>query len=144
MKSFHIRAGVITLTGLLLTSSALADVYVIVNANNPLASITPDEIDRVFLKKTKRFENGLNAEPIMLTEGTRQRASFNKHILGRDEQQLKYYWSRKMFSGGDRPPPAVASEADVVAVVAEKPGGIGYVTTRPKDTRVKVVFQVKE
>ncbi len=135
----------LSIAGLLLSvSMAGADVLVIVNSSNSLQSMTLDDINRIFLKKTKRFENGVNAEPIALAEGTKQRAAFNQKILQRDEQQLKYYWSRKMFSGGDRPPPTVASESDVITVVAEKPGGIGYVTAPPKDSRVKVVFQTKD
>lgn len=135
----------LSFAGLLFSvSMAEADVLVIVNSSNSLQSMTLDDINRIFLKKTKRFENGVNAEPIALAEGTKQRTEFNQKVLQRDEQQLKYYWSRKMFSGGDRPPPAVASESDVITVVAEKPGGIGYVTTPPKDSRVKVVFQTKD
>lgn len=135
----------LVIAGLLLSVSSVgADVLVIVNSSNSLQTLTLDDINRIFLKKTKRFENGVNAEPIALAEGTKQRDTFNQKILQRDEQQLKYYWSRKMFSGGDRPPPAVASENDVITVVAEKPGGIGYVTTPPKDNRVKVVFQIKD
>lgn len=135
----------LSIAGLLLSvSMAGADVLVIVNSSNSLQSMTLDDINRIFLKKTKRFENGVNAEPIALAEGTKQRTEFNQKILQRDEQQLKYYWSRKMFSGGDRPPPIVASESDVITVVAEKPGGIGYVTAPPKDSRVKVVFQTKD
>lgn len=144
MNRFNLKACIFALSGLLGASAATADVFIIVNASNSLTSISTEEIDRVFLKKTKRFENGVTAEPIMQPEGSRQRALFNKKILDRDEQQLKYYWSRKMFSGGDRPPPSAATEADVITVVAEKPGAIGYVTTRPKDARVKVVFQIKE
>lgn len=132
------------LSATLTVSVAWADVYVIVNSSNAMQTITVDEINRIFLKKTKRFDNGSNAEPIAQAEGSKPRAAFNQKILQRDEQQLKYYWSRKMFSGGDRPPPAVNSEADVITVVAEKPGGIGYVTVPPKDSRVKVVFQIKD
>jgi ABC-type phosphate transport system substrate-binding protein len=144
MKSLKSKLCLV-IAGLLFSVSwAGADVLVIVNSSNTLQTLTLDDINRIFLKKTKRFENGVNAEPIALAEGTKQRNAFNQKILQRDEQQLKYYWSRKMFSGGDRPPPTVASENDVITVVAEKPGGIGYVTTPPKDSRVKVVFQIKD
>ena len=134
----------IVAVGLLLSSQARSDVYVIVNAENSLNNITAEGVERIFLKKAKRFENDLNAEPIALAEGSKQRTSFNKLVLQRDEQQLKYYWSRKMFSGGDRPPGMVNSEAEVVALVAQKQEAIGYVTTRPTDAHVKVVLQLKE
>lgn len=144
MKCLSANVCLIAASVLLHASAVRADVFVIVNSGNALPSMSSDEINRVFLKKTRRFENGVNAEPIALTEGSTQRAKFNQKVLQRDEQQLKYYWSRKMFSGGDRPPPTVNSEAEVIAVVAEKNGGIGYLTSVPKDNRVKIVFTIKE
>lgn len=144
MKSLKSKFCLTIAAVLLSVSWAWADVYVIVNSSNSLQAMTLDELNRIFLKKTKRFENGVNAEPIAHVEGSKPRTAFNQKILQRDEQQLKYYWSRKMFSGGDRPPSTVNSEADVITVVAEKVGAIGYVTSPPKDSRVKVVFQIKD
>lgn len=131
-------------TVLLVATPVLADLFVIINSSNSVEALTIDQINRVYLKKAKRFDNGVNAEPYALAEGSRQRGLFNLKVLQRDEQQLKYYWSRKMFSGGDRPPPVLGSEADVIAMVAEKPGGIAYVTAAPKDARVKVVLKIRD
>lgn len=144
MKPIKRQTCVLLLGLLCCPLAAWADIYVIVNSANSLQTMSVDDINRIFLKKAKRFDNGENAEPLALAEGSKQRAAFNQKILQRDEQQLKYYWSRKMFSGGDRPPLAVNSENDVIALVAEKNGAIGYVSTKPKDERVKVVFQLKE
>ncbi len=121
-----------------------ADLYVIINRDNAIEALSADQAERIFLLKSKRFENGNAAEPVNQPEGSRARNLFNSKVLKRNEQQLKYYWSRKMFSGSDKPPQALASDADVEAFVAGKAGGIGYVTTAPVNERVKIVMTLKE
>ncbi len=121
-----------------------ADLYIVVNKVNSQNSVTVDQVERIFLLKTKRFENGDSADPVNQPEGSRARNRFNTQLLRRNEQQLKYYWSRKMFSGSDKPPQALATDADVEAFVAGKPGGIGYLTVPPQNERVKTVLTVKE
>ena len=98
--------------GLLLCSlAAQADLYVIVNAENPATAMTAEQIERLFLMKAKRFDNGDAAEPVNQAEASKPREKFNAHVLKRSIQQLKYYWSRKMFSGSDKPPPVVGGDA---------------------------------
>ena len=120
----------------------LAELYIIVNSANTIESVTADQVSRIFLQKTKRFENGLTTEPIAQAEGTKPRQVFNEKILQRNEQQLKYYWSRKMFSGGDRPPATAADDAAVLTRIAEKPGAIGYVGKKPTSTKIKIVLTI--
>jgi ABC-type phosphate transport system substrate-binding protein len=119
------------------------ELYVIVNANNSLDSLSADQLERLFLLKTKRFENGESAEPVNQSEGSKARELFNEKVLQRNEQQLKYYWSRKMFSGSDKPPPIAVSNSDTETFVSEHPGGVGYLTRQPQSDQVKVVLTVK-
>ena len=123
--------------------ATLADVYVIVNAGNSTKSMNADQVERIFLGKTKRFENGDGAEPVNQKDGSEARNVFNDKILRRSDQQLKYYWARKMFSGGDKPPPVVYNGEDVEDFVAGRPGGIGYLLRPPTLKDVKVVLRVK-
>ena len=127
----------------LLVQAAHADLFVIVNNQNSTAALSAVQIERIFLLKAKRFESGEPAAPVNQDEKSAVRSAFNEKVMGRDEAQLKYYWSRKMFSGGDKPPPVLRSDAEVVSFVAENAGGIGYLATAPKDERVKVVLHVK-
>lgn len=121
-----------------------ADLYVIVNARNNTVSLNVDQTCRIFLQKTKRFENDLIAEPVAQEQGMPAREMFNHLVLDRNEQQLKYYWSRKMFSGGDRPPAAVADNAAVITAVAGNQGAIGYINVKPNNPNVKVVMTLQD
>lgn len=135
---------IIMISLLWLPTAGWSDVHVIVNAGNSTGNLSADQVERIFLLKTKRFDNGDSAEPVNQPEGSKARNRFNSQVLKRNEQQLKYYWSRKMFSGSDKPPPALVNDAEVEAFVAGKPGGVGYVLEPPKDARVKVVLTIKD
>lgn len=143
MRKVYVSLLLILLSGLLV-GVAQAELFVVVNVDNSAKTMSPEQIERLFLLKSKRFENGDAAEPVNQTESAAVREKFNSKVLGRDEAQLKYYWSRKMFSGGDRPPPIVGGDADVEEFVAEHPGGIGYMAVAPKDARVKVVLKLPD
>lgn len=129
---------------LLMPALARADLYVIVNKANAIESINTDQLERVYMMKARRFENGVTAEPVSHAEGSKPRETFNKKVLGRTEQQLRYYWSRRMFAGGERPPPSAVNDAEIESFVASREGGIGYLTVAPKDERVKTVMVVKD
>lgn len=126
-----------------LPASALADLYIVVNADNSIDALSVDQVERIFMLKTRRFENDVNIEPLAQPEGSRARDIFNSKVLKRNEQQLKYYWSRKMFSGGDRPPPIASGDSEIIEIIADKPGGIGYMLKPPKNEKVKVVLTIK-
>lgn len=131
--------------GLLCCSlTAQADLFVIVHAENPVTAMTADQIERLFLMKAKRFDGGDAAEPVNQAEASKARATFNAKVLKRNEQQLKYYWSRKMFSGSDKPPPIVGGDAEVEAFVAANKGGIGYLGVAPTHAAVKTVLRLKD
>ena len=144
MKILRWQPIVLLLLTLGLSRAVLADVYIIVNVDNASTALSPEQVERIFMLKAKRFDNGDGAEPVSQYETARVRTQFNEKILGRNEQQLKYYWSRKMFSGGDRPPTVVGTDVDVEDFVAENTGGIGYLSVKPTDKRVKTVLVIKE
>jgi len=129
---------------LCLVTTARADLFVIVHAGNPAADMTKDQVERLFMMKTKRFDNGDPAEPVSQPESSPVREKFNDKVLQRNEQQLKYSWSRKMFAGGDKPPPVVGADSEVESFVAANKGGIGYLGVAPKGDNVKVVLRLKD
>jgi len=125
------------------SAQSQVELYVIVNAQNSVSALTVEQVERLFMLKTKRFENGDSAAPVNQSEGSKARELFNAKVLERNEQQLKYYWSRKMFSGSDKPPPIAVSDADTETYVSEHAGGVGYTVTPPQSDQVKVVLTIR-
>ncbi len=114
--------------GLLLGLALLAPVrhasaqsfLVVVNDAGP-ASLSRDQVSRIFLKKVKELT------PVDQEKDSKTRAAFSKSVLGRPIVAIVSYWQQQIFSGGDSPPVEKASDDDVLAFVRGNPKAIGYV-----------------
>ena len=93
---------------------------VVVNEAGP-ASLTKDDLSRIFLKKSKTLM------PVDQDKDAKVRSTFSKAILGRPLSAIISYWQQQIFSGGDSPPVEKASDAEVLAFVRNNPKAIGYV-----------------
>ena len=122
------------------TSQAQAAVAIIVNLSNTEA-LDEDTIAKIFLGKMKTFPSGQGVIPINLTEGSATKIAFHENVLNRSESQTKAYWAQLMFSGKGTPPKEVASDAEVIELVAKNPSIIGYIDASSVNESVKVVYQ---
>lgn len=121
-------------------ANAFAEVAIIVNpANNATAS--SEDIQRLFLGKTKNFPNGSDAAPFNLKEGNAAREAFNQAILSKNESQVKAYWSQLVFTGKGTPPKEAADEDEMKKWVAGNPNAIGYIDASKVDGSVKVLLK---
>lgn len=118
----------VLLAGLAQTSAAEERYVVIVNAANPVTSLSKDELSRIFLKKTSAWGNGSRVLPADLVASSKVRARFSQDVHGKDTAAIKAYWQKMIFSGRGIPPAELASSAEVVAFVAANRGAIGYVS----------------
>lgn len=127
----------------LFSGSLSAAVAVIVNPSNSLDSITPGQLERIYLRKSKHFNNGLPALPVDQKAGP-VRTQFYQMVVNRNERQLKYYWSRMMFSGNARPPAKLVNDRAVVAFVAGNENAVGYISESAVSADVKVILMIDD
>ncbi|MNJ65975.1 hypothetical protein D3C77_620170 [compost metagenome] len=66
--------------------------------------------------------------------------TFYTQVTGKNEAQLKSYWSGLIFTGKGQPLSSLDNDADVVAKIASDSGAIGYVDSAAVDASVKVLF----
>jgi ABC-type phosphate transport system substrate-binding protein len=133
-----IQPTILLCIGALFSINAMAEVAVIVNPANA-STITSEDIAKLYLGKTKKFSNGNNAVPLDQKEGTDIRISFLENIVGKDESQMKSYWSRLIFTGKGVPPKVTESDAETKELVSRNPDVIGYIDSSAVDDSVKVV-----
>jgi ABC-type phosphate transport system substrate-binding protein len=119
---------------MLCASVASAEVVVVLNPNNPVASMTADQVADYFLGKS----TGL--QPVDLPESSGARTEFYQKVTGKDAAQVKALWTRLIFTGKATPPKEVGSNADVKKAVASNEKAIGYIEKSAVDSSVKVVF----
>lgn len=103
---------------------------VIVNAENDQASLSRDELSRIFLKKTQRWTSlDEKIKPIDLHEQAEIRKAFSDMVIEKKVSTVKAYWQKQIFSGRGVPPPEKATDKQVLEYVHENIGAIGYVST---------------
>ena len=113
--------------------------WVVVHPDNPSITLRRDEVSRLFLKKITRWSDGRTATPVDLIESAPARDAFSRDVHRRPASAIKKYWQQMVFSGQSAPPPEVATEQDVLAMVRRDPAAIGYVSDEVSLHGVKIV-----
>mgnify|MGYP000869478817 CR=1 FL=1 len=135
------KLGIMLLSTALVLSSSLiqADMVVIVSIKNPVSALRIDQVEQLFLGKFNTFPDGSQAIALDLPKGL-TRDTFYQRIAGRNNSQMKAYWSKIVFSGSGQPPKEATSAQDMVNQVAKSANLIGYVDKASINTSVKIVL----
>ena len=118
---------------------AAAEVVIVVSPQNPVTTLSRNEVSNIFLGKINRFPNGQPAVPIDQPEDSQPRKDFYRDVSNRQPAEIKAYWSRMIFTGRGQPPMVVEGDEQVKKALAERPGGVGYIDRAAVDGRVKVL-----
>ena len=105
-----------------------AQFRVVVNAANPVTTLSRDQVSRLFLKKVTTWSSG---RPVMLVdqaESSPVRREFTKTVHRKEVSSVKSYWQTMIFAGRAVPPSEKPSDADVISFVSANPNAIGYVS----------------
>lgn len=119
------------------------DLAVIVNRDNPLNTLSKQQLVDLFMGRSPYFPCGCAVVKLDAPSASMVRKAFYHSLVGMSLNEVNAYWARLMFSGRATPPMQVHQEQDIVKLVADNSNAIGYV---PKDTYgdsnndVKVVF----
>ena len=124
---------------LLASPLALAEVVVIGNPAGP-DSISSNQVRDLYLNRSKALPDGQNAKPFELPEGNAIRGEFHNKVTGRNDAQLKAFWSQQVFTGRGQPPEEAGNPSAMKARVASTPGAIGYIDSSDVDDSVKVIL----
>lgn len=121
-------------------STATAQGYkVIANESVSESELSKDVAAKIFLKQAAKFPSGAAAKPVDLAKTSPARADFSTSVLGRAVSAVETYWQQQIFAGKEVPPPAKASDDEVIAFVKSTPGAIGYVSAGASASGVKVI-----
>jgi ABC-type phosphate transport system substrate-binding protein len=103
------------------------------------AELSADVLSKIFLKQSPKFPSGVAAKPVDLKKDSPVRAQFSTAVVGRPVTAVETYWQQQIFAGKEVPPPAKASDDEVLAFVRSTPGAIGYVSAGAATAGVKVI-----
>lgn len=125
-------------------TSAMADIYVIVNASNPLRSMSAQDVADLYLGRTRAYPNGITARIIDQNSERSAHELFFRLLVSMSSSEVNAYWARLTFTGRVKPPEIKPDDAAVLARVASAENAIGYLAQRPADPAVRVVLQLRE
>jgi hypothetical protein len=112
---------------------------VIVNPANATTQLSRLKVGEMFLRKEKRWPDGVPVTPIELSGKSAVRQRFTLETFGKPVIAISAYWQQMIFSGKGVPPPERSNDADIVVFVRETPGAIGYVGAGVDLAGVKVL-----
>lgn len=135
-----LRVGI--LASLLFPSLLFAEIAVVVHPSASFDSLSQDQIQRIFLGKTKKFPNGNQAVPLNQNTGTPIHDKFNEGVCNKSPGQYRAYWSQLIFTGKGAPPKDSGGDADIVKLVSTNPNLIGYIDSSAVDGSIKVVYKL--
>jgi hypothetical protein len=124
---------------LLASASIAADFKVIVNPKNPIHVMSAADVSAMLMKKTTKWPDGTQVQPVDQVEAAAARISFSRDVLHKEPAAVKGYWRQQIFGGYDVPPVELKNDAEVIKFVREHLGAIGYVSDQAPLAGVKTV-----
>ncbi len=131
---------------LLATAAALAQTetpepgfVVVVNAANPIESLSVRGAADLFLRRTKTWPDNSVVHPVDQVATSSARRAFSLAVFGKEADAIVSFWFQQIYSGRGVSPPQLKDDAAVIAFVAANPGAVGYVATTTLPAEVKAV-----
>jgi len=125
---------------ILLSAVCHAEKAIIVSKSNGNSSITPADVQKIYLAKINTFPDGKEVVPVSQDEKSDIYTAFLSAVIQKTPEQYKSYWAKMIFTGKGQPPKQVSGgDAAVVKLVAENPAIIGYVDAAAVNDSVKVL-----
>jgi ABC-type phosphate transport system substrate-binding protein len=122
---------------------ASAGIAVIAHSGVTTQALSAEQVSQLYLGRVATLPDGSRAVMLDLMEGVPLRAEFSERVLGKNEQQLRSYWTRLIFTGKGQPPRTIGSVAEMLRAVAATPGAIGYVDSGDVSGKVKVLLRIE-
>jgi len=109
---------------------------VIVNAENPVKTLTASEVKLYFLRKLKKrwTEINKNIRPVDRKTACAERDAFYSKVLSMTAVDVEKYFTNKQLQNAERPPDKFSSDAEVINFVSTELGAIGYVNLKSLST----------
>ncbi len=117
-----------------------AELYVVVNAANPLRQVSQRDVVALYTGRARRFPGGEPARALDQAPDSATRAAFYRALTGMDLARINSFWARLRFTGRVPPPQTLADDTTVAEHVKRHANAIGYLSSAPSDPALRVVL----
>ena len=119
-------------------------IRVIVNPSVAVQQLTTSQARWIFSMRQTSWPDGQAIKVFVLESQNPAHSVFAKTILGVFPYQLERTWNQLAFSGLGDKPFTVTDEAQMLEMVSQQSGAIGYVVTNAASLGTQVIQIIKE
>ena len=123
------------------TDSRAAELHLVTARSSPVATLSTDEAEQLFLGLRTTLNDGTSVKLIDLPAGS-ARDAFYQQLTGKNPIQTRAYWSRQVFTGRALPPREADSLQEAQNLIADTPGAIGYLPAELSDKRLRILLKL--
>ncbi len=116
------------------------DIIIIKNASTHHDALTRKSLKSIFSMRWRTWDDGSPIKVIVMDDDSDTHRKFTTQILGIFPHQLRKVWNRIVFSGTGQSPRAVDNSEQMIELVKNTPGAIGYI---PKSHAVENLLLVE-
>ncbi len=131
-----------TVLMLLCPAITRADIVVVVNPENPLNSMTREDVADLFLGRYSAFPTGKLAIPVDQPMDSKIRTVFYNDVMGKTVAQANAHWAKLIFSGRATPPRVAPDATTISRMIAENKNVIAYLDKSRITPEMKVVLTI--
>lgn len=111
------------------------ELVLLVNPESGIKSLSRTEVVNLYMGRFRQLPSGTTALPVDLIDA---RAEFYQLLVNKTLAEINSYWARLVFSGRASPPRQAQDVAEVLDIVANNKGAIGYLRRRDINDSVRV------
>lgn len=104
------------------------DIVMIVNKDNPVTSLSINEIKDYYFKRKRHWPDGSSVRFIDRSPGVAVREIFLKKILDKTSEDVDLFWIGQKLYTGDSAPLRETSDSMTIQFVSSFKGALGYIS----------------
>ncbi|GHG76807.1 hypothetical protein GCM10010919_31950 [Alishewanella longhuensis] len=124
---------------LLLLSWPVKALEVVAHSSVSEEQLSTSQLRAIFTMRQTRWSDGQPIQVFVLNSADEQHIRFSRNYLKMFPYQLDAIWDRQRFSGIGSFPTQVQSEEEMLLLLKQTPGAIGYLATDKGSPAVRVV-----
>jgi len=121
---------------------SVPDLVVITHPAAGVEKLDRNEVVNLFFGRHRQLPSGIPAIPLDQPSTSQERTAFYAMLVGKNLSEINAYWARLVFSGRMQPPRQTISSSELLSLVRDNRGAVGYVDRQKSDSRVKVVYEL--
>ncbi|GAC35601.1 hypothetical protein [Paraglaciecola polaris] len=127
-----------------LTYAEQPQVQVIVNNNVNVTTLSESSVRWIFSMRQTTWQDGSAIKVYVLSKQTPAHQHFCKNVLSMFPYQLERMWNKLAYSGLGEKPILVSDSQEMLNMISQEPGAIGYVFSTSLPPGAHAVRIVKE